>query len=118
MISGTGVDIVKIERFLGKINNRKFMEKIFSDNEQAYLLRRSSATMAGLFAAKEAVSKAMGTGFRGFSPCDIEITHDELGKPQATLLGAAKEKAADAAIFHISISHSDTDAIAFAVMEA
>jgi len=61
--------------------------------------------------------KALGTGFRGFWPCDIEITHDEFGKPHVILHGAVK-KAAGTAIVHISISHNETDAIAFAVAEA
>jgi len=124
MISGIGVDIVKIARFEGKAENSKFMARIFTTREQDYLANKSIQSMAGLFAAKEAVAKALGTGFRGFSPCDIEITHDELGKPQVVLHNAANEtiknttkKAVKTAQILLSISHNETDAVAFAVVE-
>ena len=121
MIIGTGVDIVKIERF-SATQNPRFMQRVFSASEQAYLETKGAQSMAGLFAAKEAVAKAIGTGFAGFFPCDIEITHDENGKPHVTLHGKANEyakKTADGHCFqlHISISHSATDAVAFAVLE-
>jgi phosphopantetheine--protein transferase-like protein len=120
MIIGTGVDIVKVERF--EKNNPRFTERVFSAREQEYLAGKGAETMAGLFAAKEAVAKAMGTGFAGFFPCDIEILHDENGKPYVKLHGEAekaiKKSAGTRFHFHISISHTATDAIAFAVLEA
>jgi len=122
MIIGTGVDIVKVERFIAE-QNTHFMQRVFSMREQAYLVSKGAESMAGLFAAKEAVAKAMGTGFAGFSPCDIEILHDANGKPYVILHDKAEEitkKATSGRCFsiHISISHSATDAIAFAVLEA
>jgi len=114
MIVGTGVDIVKISRFVGKADRPSFMKKIYTAQEQAYLRSRGAQSMAGLFAAKEAVAKALGVGFRGFWPRDIEIVHDEYGKPQVVLHGAAER---DVNVF-VSISHSETDAIAFAVIES
>ena len=120
MIIGTGVDIVKIERF-GAKQSPRFMQRVFSVQEQAYLSTKGPQSMAGLFAAKEAVAKAMGTGFAGFFPCDIEITHDEMGKPHVTLHGKADEilqKRRSPFHFHVSISHTATDAVAFAVLEA
>jgi len=122
MIIGTGIDIVKVERF-SKEQNTHFMQRVFSVYEQEYLAAKGAESMAGLFAAKEAVAKAMGTGFAGFSPCDIEVLHDANGKPYVMLHGKAEEiikKAAAGRCFslHISISHSATDAIAFAVLEA
>ena len=70
------------------------------------------------FAAKEAVSKALGTGFRGFGVKDIEILRDELGKPVVNLNSNVYEilKRKDVNI-HLSISHNRTSAIAYAVME-
>jgi len=108
MIIGTGVDIVKIERFINL--SPRFMLRVFSHTEREYIGKKnnSPATMAGLFAAKEAVVKAMGTGFAGFWPCEIEILHDENGKPYVEMEGV---------VVHVSISHSETDAVAFVVME-
>jgi len=121
MIIGTGVDIVKVERFNTEQSPR-FIQRVFSVREQAYLATKGAESMAGLFAAKEAVAKAIGTGFTGFFPCDIEVLHDENGKPYVVLHGTAEEvikKATFSRCFsiHISISHSATDAIAFAVLE-
>jgi len=121
MIIGTGVDIVKVERFSAERSPR-FIQRVFSMREQAYLAGKGAASMAGLFAAKEAVAKAIGTGFAGFFPCDIEILHDENGKPYVQLHGKAEgiiKKTTFGRCFsiHISISHSATDAIAFAVLE-
>ncbi|MCL2286134.1 MAG: holo-ACP synthase [Firmicutes bacterium] len=121
MIIGTGVDIVKVERFVKK-QNPQFIKRVFSAYEQEYLTAKGAESMAGLFAAKEAVAKAMGTGFAGFFPCDIEVLHDEKGKPYVRLHGKAAEiiqvvTHSNHLNIHISISHSDTDAIAFAVLE-
>jgi len=113
-ILGIGTDIIKTARFEGV--TPRFTERAFTPNERAYLFGKPIASAAGLFAAKEAVAKALGTGFRGFWPNDIEIYHDEWGKPQVQLHNGAKEAAGDCRI-HISISHTDTDAIAFAVIE-
>ena len=114
MIIGTGVDIVKIERFAKKQNPR-FMERVFSIREREYIAKKGIQTMAGLFAAKEAVAKALGTGFSGFYPCDIEIMHTPNGKPMVKLHGKARRKRCISV--SISISHTETDAIAFAVAQ-
>jgi len=91
------------------------LERCFTDSEMAYLKSKGPASMAGLFAAKEATAKAIGTGFDRFWPCDIEVTHDEKGKPFIVLHGKAKDTANGATI-HVSISHTDEDAVAFAVV--
>ena len=128
MIIGTGVDIVEIDRFKNMKEKTRFMKRVFSVREQEYLASKDSQTMAGLFAAKEAVSKALGTGFRGFFPCDIEILHDKNGKPFVMLHGIAQAVAnsitskkddpirPSSYLIHISISHNHTNAIAFAVL--
>ena len=75
--------------------------------------------LASDYAAKEAVAKALRTGFRSFSPGDIECLRDELGAPFIVLHGEAKRLAASLRISRIHISLSDTDeaALAFAVAE-
>ncbi|MDU4891066.1 MAG: holo-ACP synthase [Clostridium sp.] len=122
MILGIGVDIVEIRRIreiLAKDNG--FLEKIFTSNEIEYLRRRNLRPeyVAGRFAAKEAVSKALGTGFRGFSFRDIIIENSTLGKPIVTLKGKARviaNKTGNTNI-HLSISHGEDNAIAYAVLE-
>jgi len=116
MIIGIGVDIVKVSRFDEKQKSPQFMKRVFSFYEQAYLQDKAVESMAGLFAAKEAVAKALGVGFDGFFPCEIEILHNEKGKPYVNLLGKAKELAEDGAVFHLSISHTDENAVAFVVL--
>lgn len=88
MIIGIGVDIIEIERVRQAIqNNKNFLSKLFTERELDYFINRNmnSEVIAGNFAAKEAVSKALGTGIRGFSFKDIEILRNELGKPEVIL---------------------------------
>ena len=114
MIRGTGTDIIEIERIKKACLNKEFIEKIYTEDEiNEYIRRKENISyLAGRFAAKEAVSKALGTGMRGISFKDIEILSDSLGKPFVNLkkdMGNIK--------IHISISHSKENAIAFCVIE-
>jgi len=121
MIIGIGTDIIEIER-IEKVINRtnSFIEKSFTNNEIEYFKSKGlkGNVIAGNFAAKEAISKAMGTGFRGFGLKDIEVLRDKLGKPIVKLSDKIYELL-DIKEFniHISISHSKENAIAYAVME-
>ena len=72
----------------------------------------------GLFAAKEAVAKALGTGFTGFGFADIEILPEENGRPTARLTGGALNALPLPARIHVSISHDGGLALAFAVIES
>ena len=84
MILGIGVDIIEIDRIEKAIKKQnKFLEKIFTNKEIEYFHNRKMniEVIAGNFAAKDAISKALGTGFRGISFLDIEVLRDELGKP-------------------------------------
>lgn len=122
MIIGIGIDIVEINRIEKvMIRTSSFIEKSFTNNEIQYFKSKGfkGNTIAGNFAAKEAISKAIGTGFRGFGLQDIEILRDELGKPVVNLSGKIYELL-DIKEFnmHVSISHSKENAIAYAVMEA
>ncbi|KZL93266.1 holo-ACP synthase [Clostridium magnum] len=122
MILGVGVDIVEIRRIseaIGKHAN--FIDKMFSKNEIEYLKSRNlrAEFVAGRFAAKEAVSKALGTGFSGFEFKDIEIDRTAAGKPIVVLKGKARliaQKYGNYKI-HVSISHGVDSAIAYAIME-
>ena len=84
MILGVGTDIIEIDRIKNAIDNTPgFLEKVFTEREVEELSKNTLRveSVAGNFAVKEAVSKAVGTGIRGFSFRDIEVFRDELGKP-------------------------------------
>lgn len=122
MINGIGVDIIEISRIKRAIErNANFINKMFSKNEIEYLQSRNmrAESVAGRFAAKEAVAKALGTGFRGFDFKDIEIDTTTLGKPIVLLKGKAKkmDKRWGKYKIHLSISHSRENAIAYAILE-
>ena len=121
MINGIGTDIIQVERIKKAIiNTKSFKEKVFTKNEISYFHMKNNnyETMAGVFAAKEAISKALGTGFRGFGLRDIEIIHDELSKPIACLSDKIINKFNLVNYcLHVSRSHTNDEAIAFAVLE-
>ena len=135
MILGIGTDIIEIARFT-KEHIPRFMDRVFTAQEQQYLQNKGAASMAGLFAAKEAIVKALGTGFSGFWPCDAEIMHDSAGKPYGVLHGKAAKLAKEQVrrcrckkkprrlryrrgySIHVSISHSNEMAAATAIVLA
>ncbi|WP_110112018.1 holo-ACP synthase [Bacillus sp. CGMCC 1.16541] len=115
MIIGTGIDLTEIDR-IQKIIERQptFVQRILTDTEQLYYDQltgyRKVEFLAGRFAAKEAYSKARGTGIGkelGFH--DVEIFYDEHGKPN--IEGSLQERV------HLSISHSKQYAIAQVIIE-
>ncbi|MGI6032456.1 MAG: holo-ACP synthase [Coriobacteriales bacterium] len=116
--TGLGVDIVEVAR-MEKILQRSphFSQRNFSDQERAYCEahHRPAVHYATHFAAKEAVLKALGTGFsRGIGPTDVEVRHLETGRPIAVLHGRAKEVAAENGVTEIAISLSRTNETAIA----
>ena len=121
MILGTGIDIIEIERIEKLVKKRnKFLDKIFTLKENQYFNANGKVkveSVAGYFAAKEAVSKSMGTGFYGLSWQEIEIQKSSLGQPQVILWGKAKVEAKKLGIenFILSISHCRKYAIAQAI---
>ena len=121
MIIGIGTDIIEIERIMKAVErNENFLNKLFTEKEIEYfkLKKKAPNVIAGNFAAKEAVSKAVGTGFRSFGLKDIEVLRDELGKPFVNISDKIYEVIGKKNItIHISISHSIENAIAYAVME-
>lgn len=122
MIIGIGTDIVEVGRINKAIKRTpSFINKLFTKKEIEYFTSRQMRPefVAGKFAAKESVAKALGTGFRKFGFRDIEIYKDEFGKPLVLLKGGAKEMAHKFGNYkiHLSISHSRENAIAYAILE-
>lgn len=121
MITGIGTDIIEIYRIENAVKRTtSFIDKVFTCKEKDYFKSKNfkAEVMAGNFAAKEAVSKALGTGFRGFGLLDIEILRDEKGKPIVNLSDKICEILSLSNFkIHVSISHSRENAIAYAILE-
>ena len=122
MITGIGTDLIEIVRIQRAIEkNPHFMERVYTANEIAYCRRKKNVwqSFAARFAAKEAVSKAFGTGIGPVGLMEIEIVNAENGQPKVVLHGKALQLAADRNIqrVHISLSHSEAYAMATAVLE-
>ena len=121
MIVGIGNDIIEIERIEKAISKEGFKNKVYTQKELENIKKRGDRveTYAGIFSAKEAISKAIGTGVREFSLTDLEILNDDLGKPYVVvsekLDKIIKSKKEDYQI-EISISHSKKYAIAMAII--
>lgn len=121
MIYGIGTDIIEISRIRRSIKKfgDKFLSRIYTKNEIAYcsIKKDNYESFAARFAAKEAFSKAIGTGFDGkIRFKDIEVLNTEKGKPYIVLYNSIKEKLKNH-ICHISLSHSNDNAIAFVTIE-
>ena len=118
MIRGIGTDIIEISRIKNSMENPRFLEKNFTLSENEYFVKKrmNPQTVAVAFCAKEAFSKALGTGISGFSHKDIEVLHNESGAPYIKLYNNAKELCADKNI-HLSLSHSKNYATAVVVIE-
>lgn len=121
MIVGIGTDIIEIDRIKKAVEKTTgFLEKIFTKKEIEMFSNRNMRfeTIAGNFAAKEAVVKALGTGMRGISFIDIEVLRDELGKPYVNLSNKIKEKYPLELNIFISISHNKENAVSFVLIES
>ncbi|HEY4532926.1 MAG TPA: holo-ACP synthase [Fusobacterium sp.] len=113
MIRGIGTDIIEILRIGKAIRDPKFIRKVFTEKERDEQEARGNKveSYAALFAAKEAIVKAMGTGFRGIEFTDIEIFHDDWGKPWVYLHGIRQDD------WSLSLSHCKAYAVAMAIWE-
>ena len=112
---GIGIDIVQVSRIIA-LDNRygmQFRSKVMAPGEVA----ETPTSLAGLWAAKEAVAKALGCGFKSFGPGSIAIFNHEDGAPYVELLGPAQEVSVTLGItrIHVSISHDGGFAIACAI---
>jgi len=125
LIIGIGTDriaIARIEISLQRFGGR-FEQRVYTEKEiaQARAKGNPARRFAMLFAAKEAVSKALGTGFhQGVAPHHIETVHQSSGKPEVTLHAAARVVAEGLDIHRVHLSLTDDDgvAMAFAVAES
>lgn len=120
MILGCGIDMVEISRIRRAMEKRAFLQRVYTQAEREYFASRGAAeSAAGGFAAKEAVAKALGAGFYGMTLRDIEVLHDELGRPYALLHGGALKRMQElgAKKMHITITHEKQYAIALAILE-
>jgi holo-[acyl-carrier protein] synthase len=121
-IHGIGTDIVeclRIKRMIER-HGELFLRRVYTEREITYCQSRRFATehFAGRWAAKEAIFKCLGTGWRkGMCWTEMEIRHDDQGKPSVFVAGAVKEFMRTARIVDllISISHSRSHAIAYAL---
>jgi holo-[acyl-carrier protein] synthase len=121
MILGVGTDIVLVSRIqeaLEKYGDR-FLRRIFTEEERAYCESQKYAVQhyAARFAAKEAMSKAIGTGISGETTwTSIEVVKRRSGEPILRLHGALAERYADCRL-HVSLSHTSQSALAVVVVE-
>ena len=114
-----GVDIVKNKRIAALIqkHGERFLNRVFTPQELSYC-RGRVPSLAARWAAKEAMSKAFGTGIGDVAFKEIEVLVNPRGKPDIALRGKAKKLAQEMGFSHIllSLSHTDDSAIAFVVV--
>jgi holo-[acyl-carrier protein] synthase len=130
MIIGLGSDLCNIERIASSLNRfgERFVNRVFTDTERAKAEKRpftSAGTYAKRFAAKEAFSKAVGTGFkRGVFMKDIGVVNLPSGQPTLALTGGAKERLdaitppGHAATIHLTMTDDHPFAMAVVIIEA
>jgi holo-[acyl-carrier protein] synthase len=125
MIVGVGVDVVDIHRIqdMLKRQGERFLERVYTPDERSFCRdRRDPAPhLAARFAAKEAVFKALGTGWaKGVTWVDIEVCRQGHEAPFLVLHGEAKRVSESLGVrrMHLSLSHSQTAAVAVAILEA
>lgn len=123
MIYGIGTDIIEVSRIHAVMEKDiGFRDKIFTSGEITYCetKRHKYENYAARFSAKEAFMKAIGTGWRfGIRFADIEVYHDEFGKPLIRLSGKAEElgKIEGISKIHVSLSHVKEIATAVVIVE-
>lgn len=116
MCKGIGIDLCEIARMQRLLDAGHSLRRLFTEAEQAYIASKGASaaqTMAGMFAVKEAILKALGTGLT-IPLTDIVITHTELGQPVAALTGKAAELGGTVMI---SITHEAGMAAAMAIWQ-
>ncbi len=124
MIAGIGVDVVDIARVQALLDRHgeRFLRRVFTEQEAAYAMggANKAERLAGRFAVKEAVMKALGTGkSQGILWRDVETLRGRLGKPEVRLHGQAViwQKVRKWGAVHASITHEGGKAVAFVIIE-
>jgi len=125
MILGTGIDLIEVERIEASYEKfgERFLNRILVAGEMEYCLshKKPGPFLAARFAAKEAVSKAFGTGIGAqLSWQDIEVKRKESGEPFVVMHGKGAElmKQRGARIVHLTLSHTEKHATAMAILES
>ena len=119
-IVGLGTDLVEVERFRLAMQRRAALPaRLFSPDEQSYAFRQRdpAKSLAARFAAKEAVMKALGVGLWKFKFRDVEVVRLPGGRPTIALHGRAAEMAAarDVGTWHLSLTHTESTAMAVVI---
>lgn len=115
-----GVDLVEISRIEKSIKNPRFCKRVLGKTEYLQLMTRGFPvqSVAASFCAKEAFSKALGTGVRGFELCEVELLREENGRPYLRLSGAAARLAQENLLeFAVSVTHTKMYAQAVVIAE-
>ena len=118
MVKGLGFDLCEITRMDKMLTNDRFLNRFFTEEEKIYIQSKGKSaaqTLAGIYAAKEAITKALGTGIT-FDLKEINITHDQSGMPTCVLSGKAAELG-NGDRFVLSISHDGRIAAAVCIRE-
>ena len=115
-----GTDIIEVDRIKNALNKRgDFLKKIFTEQEIQMFEQKGNniQTIAGNFAAKEAISKSLGLGIRGYNFRDIEILRNNLGKPVVKTYNNLNQICIQYNVeeIKVSISHSENYAVANAI---
>lgn len=113
----TGIDLCEISRMTRLLEKETFLRRVLTEGERQYLAGKgkvAAASLAGLWAAKEAVLKALGTGI-SLPMTEVEILHGENGRPECALHGRAAELAEGAEV-SVSVTHEAGMAAAVCVM--
>ena len=117
MIYGIGIDMISISRVDKACGKEAFLNRVFSCKE-IELYRDNASKLAANFAAKEAFSKALGTGVRGFDIREVELLRDSLGKPYYCFSGRAEEiMSGNGLTAFASVSDENDTVIVIALLE-
>ena len=113
MSGSVGADLVEVDRIRRAMENPRFLRAFFTEGEREYFSKKKhpEQSVAGVWAAKEAFSKALGTGFREFGLREVEVLRTPLGQPQIHLHGRAAKRYSGLQIT-VSISHTAFQAMA------
>ena len=112
------MDLLEVRRMKKSLSNPRFIRRVFSKQEQElFSLRGMNAqTAAANFCAKEAFSKALGTGIKGFALTEVSLLRNRLGKPYFVFSGAALRLVEEKRLcFSVSVTHTREYAAAFVV---
>lgn len=113
-----GIDLVEIKRIQKSVQNPRFCSRVLGSGERSELALRGFPvqSIAASFCAKEAFSKAIGVGLRGFALYEVELLHDGAGKPYLVLSGNALRLAQERRlVFTVSVTHTRAYAAAVVI---